>query len=157
MGMHFDIPDHQLRDRDAREHRIRIWWTAYILDRTCASKVGMPVTIQDDIILVSLPSDEDLENREDFGIAEYTLQSIALARLAAGSIRSIYSRRKHDKSFSQRVQSALKDLTKWMGSLSLELQLGEKGTTIKLPDRVIFLHLRFNQACYPHRQPVPHC
>ena len=148
MGMHLNIPDYQFRDRKAREHRIRIWWTAYIMDRTCASKLGLPVSIQDDDIQVDLPSSEALgdESQDDFGDAEYILRNIELAKLSAHSIGSIYSRRKHRSPFSQRVQLSLKDLTKWVESLPPHLQLGESGGGSASPNNIVYLHLTFNQA-----------
>ena len=144
MGMHLNIPDQQYPDPQAREHRIRVWWTAYILDRTCASKVGLPVSIREDTIHVDLPNTEDFG--EDFGDAEYILRSIELAKLAAQSIRSIYSRRKHENTFSQRVQLALKEFTRWMEALPPHLQLGENSNASVSPDNVLYLHLTFNQV-----------
>jgi proline utilization trans-activator len=144
MGMHLNIPDQQYGDRQAREHRIRVWWTAYILDRTCASKVGLPVSIREDTIHVDLPNSGDFG--DDFGDAEYMLRSIELAKLAAQSIRSIYSRRKHESSFSQRVQLSLKDFTRWMESLPHHLQIGERNAASVSPHNVLYLHLTFNQV-----------
>lgn len=33
MGLHLNIPETQMRDAGEREHRNRIWWTAYTLER----------------------------------------------------------------------------------------------------------------------------
>lgn len=148
MGMHLNIPDHQMRDREAREHRTRLWWSAYILDRTCASTLGHPPTIYDEDIQVDLPSSEGLSeaSKSDFGDAEYFLRSIELARLSTQVVSSIYSRRKHQIPFSQRVQSSLRDLTKWSESLPDHLQLHAVGAAQVSPNHIIFLHLTFNQV-----------
>jgi hypothetical protein len=74
------------------------------------------------------------------------LRSIELAKLAAQSIRSIYSRRKHESTFSQRVQLSLKELTRWMQSLPPHLQLGERDAASASPHNVLYLHLTFNQV-----------
>lgn len=38
MGLHQDIPEEYFPDKASREHCVRIWWTAYILDRLWTSK-----------------------------------------------------------------------------------------------------------------------
>ncbi|KFH46976.1 putative transcriptional regulatory protein-like protein [Hapsidospora chrysogenum ATCC 11550] len=56
MGLHLNVPRHQLPSRELREHRNRVWWTAYILDRSWACMLRKPVSIQDEDIDVDLPS-----------------------------------------------------------------------------------------------------
>ncbi|KAL4994453.1 fungal-specific transcription factor domain-containing protein [Aspergillus recurvatus] len=56
MGRHLNIPESQLSDAGEREHRNRIFWTAYIFDRMWAAKLGYSCAISDDEIGVSLPS-----------------------------------------------------------------------------------------------------
>jgi proline utilization trans-activator len=145
MGMHLNIPDHQFRDREVREHRTRLWWSAYIFDRTCVAKLGHPTSVHDDDIQVDLPSGEGLES-EDFADADYILQSIELTRLSAQIINSIYSRQKHQTAFSHRVQSNLKQLTKWVESLPQHLRLHNVGAAQVSPNHIVYLHLTFNQV-----------
>ncbi|KAF7624676.1 hypothetical protein AFLA_009917, partial [Aspergillus flavus NRRL3357] len=42
MGLHLNIPESQLSNACEREHRNRVWWTAYTLDRMWAAKLGYP-------------------------------------------------------------------------------------------------------------------
>src|SRR5688572_24726671 len=56
MGLHLNIPAAQLSDPVQREHRNRVWWTAYIFDRMWATKLGCPPAIQDEDVKVDLPS-----------------------------------------------------------------------------------------------------
>jgi proline utilization trans-activator len=142
MGMHLNIPESLLSDRAAREHRVRIWWSAYIFDRTWASKLGHPVSVHDDDIDVDLPCSDGFAGHEDFGDHEYILRSIELARLTGRIIPSIYGRRRQLKPFSQRVQQALSDLTSWVESLPDHLR--EDG--MASPSNIIYLHLTFNQV-----------
>jgi hypothetical protein len=149
MGMHLNIPEYQYRDREAREHRTRLWWSAYVLDRTCVAKLGHPTSIHDDDIQVDLPSSEGLseKGKADFEDTDYLLKNIELARLSTQVISSIYSRRKHRTPFSQRVQLCLKDLTKWVESLPSHLQLEGK-TGVQSAPHITYLHLTFNQVSY---------
>jgi proline utilization trans-activator len=145
--MHLNIPDSLLKDRAAREHRVRLWWTAYMFDRTWASKLGHPVSVHDDDFDVDLPSSEGLDGHEDFGDVEYILRSIQLARLTGRIIPSIYGRRGRQSPFSQRVQLALAELTNWVESLPNHLQLHQNEGETASPSNIIYLHLTFNQVC----------
>jgi proline utilization trans-activator len=154
MGMHLNIPESLLSDRAAREHRVRIWWTAYVFDRTWASKLGHPVSVHDDDIDVDLPRSDGLEGHEDFGDYEYILRTIELARLTGSIIPSIYGRRKQQKPFSSRVQQALSDLTSWVESLPSQLQLHRGEGETSSPSNVIYLHLTFNQCVIMATRPI---
>ncbi|KAM0490622.1 hypothetical protein ACHAP8_011392 [Fusarium lateritium] len=84
MGLNLNVPESQLRDAGAREHRNRVWWTAYSFDRMWASRLGHPVAIREDEIQVDLPTDPVLEiPSDDFTDSSYFIASIRLASLAA--------------------------------------------------------------------------
>lgn len=55
MGLHQEVPDQNLDDRD-REHRRRLWWSVYSMDRILCVKSGNPLTIADQDIGVLPPS-----------------------------------------------------------------------------------------------------
>lgn len=144
--MHLNIPESLLRDRAAREHRNRIWWTAYIFDRTWSSKLGHPVSVHDNDFNVDPPSADGLTADDDFGDYEYALQNIELARLTGRIVPLLYGRRKQTKPFSQRVQQALTELTKWVENLPGHLQLHRGDKEMTIPSNMIYLHLTFNQV-----------
>ncbi|KAJ8117867.1 hypothetical protein OPT61_g1032 [Boeremia exigua] len=147
MGLNMNVPDGLYSNRLAREHRKRLWWTAYVLDRTCCSKLGHPASIADEDIMVDLPSNDDLRDSTDFEDVDYTLRSIELAGLSQQTRQQLYSRRKHHVSFSQRVQTTLKNITKWMETLPPHLQL-DNGKRSTQPNSIVYLHLRFNQYLF---------
>lgn len=147
MGMQLNVPEHQFRDRRAREHRVRLWWTAYVLDRSCASKLGLPTSINDDNIFVDPPSGDGMDSEdEDFDDVDYQLRSIEIARIAAKCARDIYGRRKFHSPFSQRVQSVLKEFTEWMDTLPAKFQLKNDGSSSLQRHHIVYLHLRLNQV-----------
>lgn len=148
MGMQLNVPDHQCLDAPAKEHRVRLWWTAYILDRICTSKIGLPVSVAEEDIQVNLPSIDAAEslNAEDFEDLEYELRSIELSRIAATSTVQIYSRREYHSPFSQRVQAILKDLNKWMDTIPTRFQLKTERVFPPQENHVVYLNLRFNQV-----------
>lgn len=123
-----------------------MWWTTYILDRTCTSKIGLPVSIADDDVQVNLPSIEEAGSLDldDFGDLEYELCSVELSRITAKSTGQIYGRRDYHNTFSQRVQTVLKALNKWIDELPARLHLRTDSSTSLQENHVIYLHLRFN-------------
>lgn len=142
MGLHLNVPESQLRDAAAREHRNRVWWTAYSFDRMWASRLGHPVAIQDSDIEVDFPSNTP---SDDFADSAYFIASIRLARLAGRVINSIYTRRPQQKTLSQRVQEALRDLRTFVEELPPHLHIEPTDGPEPSP-KPLSLHLYFNQV-----------
>lgn len=159
MGLHLNVPESQLSDAGAREHRNRVWWTAYIFDRMWASKLGHPISVRDDVIEVDLPSNPNVKNSvDDFRDCAYFVASIRLARLSGGILHSIYSRKAEQKSLSQRVQEALKDLRQFVQDLPSHLHIESSDTTEPSPRPIsLSLNLSFNQvkSTRPTLRPSP--
>ncbi|KAI1486760.1 fungal-specific transcription factor domain-containing protein [Biscogniauxia mediterranea] len=156
MGMHQDMPEVNFPDRAAREHRARLWWTTYVLDRMWASKMGHPVSIQDEDIAADLPSCAGLSDVDssDFLDADYVNASIKLAQISRDIIASIYNRKAAHIAFSRRVQKALSDLRGWVSALPKHLQIETGDTARPLLRRVQWLHLSFNQLVIIATRPI---
>ncbi|KAH7009938.1 fungal-specific transcription factor domain-containing protein [Ilyonectria destructans] len=155
MGLHLNVPESQLSDPSVREHRNRVWWTAYSFDRMWASRLGHPVAIQDEFIEVDLPSDPVLaSNQDDFKDAAYLVASVRLARLAGRIGYSIYNRNPQETSLSQRVQEALKDLRNWVEELPDHLHIDPKDHNVDPSPKPLSLHLYFNQCVISATRPI---
>lgn len=147
MGLHLNVPETLLPERALREHRVRIWWTAYTLEYFLAAKMGHPVSVQDDDITVDMPSDTGLEeHKKDFLDAEHLKANIRLARLSRETIISIYGRQIMHVTFSKRVQNALRNLRSWVEELPKHLQIGTEDTIETLSRSIRWLHLSFSQV-----------
>lgn len=146
IGLHQNVPISQLIDPVERQHRVRIWWTIYIFDRMWGSKMGLPVSILDEDIHVDMPSNTlpEQEHEEQFLDTSYMIASIKLAYIAGETITKIYSRRKYEETFLQRVQKLLKSLKVWMETLPGHIRLAKDGTFN--PKHIVNLHLSFNQV-----------
>ncbi|KAF5009155.1 hypothetical protein FDECE_4599 [Fusarium decemcellulare] len=156
LGLHLNVPQHHLSP-DLQEHRNRVWWTAYILDRSWACMLGKPVSIQDEDICVSLPSALDLPSdsaSEDFADTDYLTASLRIANLGAQITASIYSRRTHRTSFSSRVQQALRDLGSWLQELPEPLRAAMNQVPPKAIIPTITLYLYFNHCLILASRPV---
>jgi hypothetical protein len=148
MGLHLNVPDKQLNDPSVREHRNRVWWTAYCFDRMWAAKLGYPAAIRDDEIELDLPSNPvcDEYSSSDFPDRDYFVARIGLSRLSGRIIHSIYTQRSPQRSLSLRVQEAFRDLRGWLEKLPLSLRIDSKHEA-ELDPRARSLHLLFNQVC----------
>lgn len=157
IGLNHNIPDSQLIDPVARQHRVRIWWTIYIFDRMWGSKMGLPMQISDEDIHVDMPSDIaplELHNKH-FTDTQYIIATIKLARIAGETITKLYSRKKYGETFLQRVQGLLKALKNWVQTLPEHVSLNPDEESNK--KHIVSLHLSFNQVSYstPLLLPFP--
>lgn len=148
MGLHLNISEFQMSYIGEPEHRNRIWWTAYTLDRMWAAKLGHPSAIRDDEIDVNLPSNPvELGDSGalDFPDHAYFVIRIGLTRLSGRIIYSIYGQKEHTPSLSRRVQAAFEDLRRWLEELSSSLLIDGRNED-ELDPRARSLHLLFNQV-----------
>ncbi|KXG51070.1 Major facilitator superfamily domain, general substrate transporter [Penicillium griseofulvum] len=155
IGLNHNILESQLIDPVERQHRIQIWWTIYIFDRMWGSKMGLPMQILDEDIHVDMPSTISPEWRhgEELSDSEYMTANIKLARIVGETITKLYSRRKYQETFLQRVQKLLKSLKHWVETLPESLRLNmEDLESSKKP--VVSLHMAFNQCVILTTRPT---
>lgn len=115
-------PDHVL-DEATREHRRRVWWSIYSLDRILSVKSGNPLTIHDHDIGVNLPSKlpEEAEYCPAVVLRHYTQLSKILGEIS----KSIYrksTKRRSARRLMATVQSIILALSKWETELPNELR-----------------------------------
>lgn len=155
IDLHLNVPESQLPDPRIREHRKRLFWTAFVLDRSFASKLNHPPAIQEVDIDLDLPIEIPTSTPSDsFGDAEYHVANITLARLLNFIIRSVYSVRKQAQGtcadVSSRAQACLKDLQSWYEALPRRFQTDEESLDDHHELQIVSLHLRFYQVMpYP--------
>ncbi|KAJ4132518.1 hypothetical protein NW754_015335 [Fusarium falciforme] len=139
MGLHLNVPESQLR---------------MLLPGNTGIECGGPLAIQDNDIEVDFPSDPVLETpSDDFADSAYFIASIRLARLAWRVINSIYTRRPQQKTLSQRVQEALRDLRTFVEELPPHLHIESTDGPEPSP-KPLSLHLYFNQVAITSTRPI---
>lgn len=155
IGLNHNIPESQLIDPVERQHRIQIWWTIYIFDRMWGSKMGLPMQILDEDIHVDMPStiSPRWRHEEELSDSEYMTANIKLARIVGETITKLYSRRKYQETFLQRVQKLLKALKHWVETLpeSLRLNMDDLESSKK---PIVSLHMAFNQCVILSTRPT---
>lgn len=151
LGLHRRIPEHSPLSASERQHRIRVWWTVYCLDRMMSSKVGHPAMMQDTDIDAELPSFDGLsqEDKADFWDPAYLLAQISLARIVGSVLGNIYHIPHPDRSnkFVQGVQTIFCSLRDFRNGLPPLLRLDPNTSPMYANRSVASLHLHFNQVC----------
>lgn len=112
-------------DEATREHRRRVWWSIYSLDRILSVKSGNPLTIQDEDIGVNLPS--KLPNEPEYCPAVVLRHYTELSRILGEVTKSIYRKTsatepKSGKRLMASVQSIILSLSNWNRGLPDELR-----------------------------------
>ncbi|KAJ5122644.1 fungal-specific transcription factor domain-containing protein [Penicillium atrosanguineum] len=152
LGLNYNVPQTQNLHPVEREHRVRIWWTIYVLDRYWGSKSGFPVQIHDDDVHVDLPSASASEAySEQFSDAAYQTAGIKLAEITGHTTREIYSRKKSAESFLQREQKLLIQLKQWVQSLPEHIKLHPDKPNSK---HTVLIHLQFSYCVILAIRPV---
>lgn len=150
LGLHRKIPTNSPLTPPEREHRIRVWWTVYVMDRMMSSKVGHPAMIQDTDIDVQLPSLDGLSQQDtaDFYDPAYLLAQIGLARITGNVLGNIYHipHPGRTNSFVHGVQTILTSLRSFHSGLPPLLRLEAHSSPMYANRSVASLHLHFNQV-----------
>lgn len=103
-------------DGEANEHRRRVWWSVYSLDRIHSAKSGNPITIQDEDIGVELPS--RLSSEPEFCPAVVLRHYTKLSQINGQIMTNIYRRKpKSGSSLMAAVRSIVLALSQWQQEL----------------------------------------
>ncbi|KAL8369673.1 hypothetical protein RB595_000148 [Gaeumannomyces hyphopodioides] len=128
LGLHQETPsspdhNHLTAISDAeREHRRRVWWSVYSLDRILCAKSGNPITIQDEDVGVHPPS--PLPSEPEYCPAVVLRHYTELSRIL-GDVNKHIFRRGAGKSSIAQLMASVKDimlaLTRWRRELPSQL------------------------------------
>jgi hypothetical protein len=156
LGLHIDISETQLKDRALREHRCRLFWSAYRMDRAWCSKVGWPPAIPDEVVEMPLPADDAVpeEAKDDFTDAQYMVFAIKLAKMHNDSVNTLYVRKRQATSFSERVQVAVRAMRSWLDDLPDHLRVGPADSSLAVEAHVLYQHLAYHQAVIVTTRPI---
>jgi proline utilization trans-activator len=155
LGLHRALPNASVLSPMEREHRVRLWWTVYVFDRSTCSKLGQPLTIQDADIDVEMPSAEvaGSESQRKLGSPDHLIAYINLAQITGFIMRDIYapSSKPNGVRFVQNVRSILQRLKKWDVHVPSSLRWRAEGG---VPRPVASLQLHFNQCIMLATRPI---
>lgn len=114
LGLHQEVSDQDI-DRVTREHRRRVWWSTYSMERLLCVTSGHPLSIQDEDIDVLPPN----ANEVDGGYPSLILGSYTeLSRIQGIIGEKIYRKKqKSGPELSACVQDIMKRLSDWFEKL----------------------------------------
>ncbi|KAK2771458.1 Transcriptional activator [Onygenales sp. PD_12] len=140
LGLHQEVSDDSLDDH-AREHRRRLWWSVYSMDRILCVKSGNPLTIADEDIGVLPPS--RLPNEPEICPATVLLHYTELSRILGKIMKKVYrTPRNTAYNLVSSVQSILAELAQWQSNLpqALQCDFNKLDGPIQRQSVSIFLH-----------------
>lgn len=153
LGLHRSLPEDSKLSPIDREHRVRLWWTVYIFDRSTSSRLGQPLTIDDVDIDVGLPSSDSLPSdaQEKLASPANLIAHVNISRITGLIMRDIYgpSSRANSGSFVQNVRTILQKLKNWDAHVPNSLRWNHGA-----PRSVASLQLHFNQCIILTTRPI---
>lgn len=138
LGLHQEVTGTDL-DKCALEHRRRVWWSIYSLDRIVSVKSGNPLTIQDEDIGIAMPS--QLPNEPEYCPAVVLRHYTELSRILGEVLSHVY--RKTPKSGSRlmgSVRNIMMSLNRWHRELPDDLRFDPAKLSISRESVSTFLH-----------------
>jgi proline utilization trans-activator len=104
-----------------KEHRRRVWWSVYSLDRILSVKSGSPIMLHDEDIGIQLPS--KLPHEPPYCPAVVLRHYTELSRILSRVMIHIYRKTpKSGSSLMTSVQSIMSSLLQWFHNLPQELR-----------------------------------
>ncbi|OAT03730.1 hypothetical protein BDBG_16104 [Blastomyces gilchristii SLH14081] len=144
LGLHQEVSDNSLDDH-AREHRRRLWWSVYSLDRILCVKSGNPLTIADEDIGVLPPS--RLPDEPDICAATVLFHYTELSRILAKIMKNVYrTPRTTAYNLVSSVQSILAELTQWHSNLPQALQCDFTKLDSEISRQSVSIFLHYSQC-----------
>lgn len=145
LGLHQEVStrDAMPLSEAAREHRRRVWWSIYSLDRILSVKSGNPITILDDDIGVNLPS--KLPHEAEYCPAVVLRHYTELSRILGDITKAIYRRSSASSPKSGRrlmasVQKIILALSDWNRDLPDSLRFDPAKLSISRESVSTFSH-----------------
>jgi len=153
LALHQESSDPNIDDIQ-KEHRRRLWWSVYSLDRILCAKSGFPITIMDNDIGVAAPS-RLLGLEAEYCPATVLLHYTELSRILGRITRSIYGRgRKSGSSLMTTVQSIMSDLIAWHRNIPSQLRFDFTKLGRPLSRESVSTYLHFHQCINATARPL---
>lgn len=138
LGLHQETTRPDL-DEAAREHRRRVWWSVYSLDRIHSVKSGNPITIYDEDIGVSFPS--KLPHEPEYCAAVVLKHYTKLSQICGEITVSIYRRTpKSGSTLMAAVKNIILSLSQWHRELPEKLRFDPARLSISRESVSTLLH-----------------
>lgn len=153
LGLHQEVDDPMV-DTVEREHRRRVWWSVYSMDRIISVKSGNPISIHDEDIDVRWPNPMpgiDANLSPPRVLAHYTQLSRILGKIGEGIYRK---KNKSGTNLLASVQSIMNDLSDWLGKVPAELRINFSALDRPLSREGVSTFLHYYQCINMTTRPM---
>ncbi|KIW80709.1 hypothetical protein Z517_07325 [Fonsecaea pedrosoi CBS 271.37] len=151
-GLHAELPPLQLGDRFTERCR-NAWWTTYILDRTLSAAVGAPISAQDSHIQQSLPSPQQVSQRD-----ATLVMHVKLCRMVSSILTELYTANGSlENTYLSKVRSVLKQMADIAKQLEEVIDFKFKSSLETLSKGALYLRMLYNQCIVLATRPLLLC
>lgn len=160
LGMHKHNQTNDIYSRYEEEHRRRLWWTVYGIDRYCSATSGHPLSITDEVITTELPSNiPDSMARDDAAKCDthsdsiYMTQYVKLLRIFSSMISRLYQRKSHSDIIPVML-SILADVYQWQRDLPNILKVDYTKEPFQVSRVIVNIHSEYFRCVNLTIRPV---
>lgn len=140
LGLHQEVMD-QAISTEEREHRRRVWWSVYSMDRLLSLTLGRPFSIQDVDINLALPGQV---GDEDPRVSSILACYAQLSRIQGTIGEEIYRKKQtSSSSLFASAQRIMRSLSDWFGNLPEELRINTSSPPTGLSRGIISTQLHY--------------
>ncbi|RJE24557.1 Transcription factor [Aspergillus sclerotialis] len=151
LGLHQEASDQEI-DSENREHRRRVWWSTYSMERLLCVTSGHPIAIQDEDIEL-LPSSH--MPGEDGHVASVLASYTELSRILGIIGEKIYRKRqKSGSELSSCIQHIMGKLNDWYERLPETMQLNFSDLEQSPHREVVSTHLYYYHCINMTARPI---
>lgn len=148
VGLYNDTNKTQL-NRYELEHRRRIWWTLYAVDRYCSAKFGFPLSIPDEVITTELPTEipaavlkDNTTRYDEFPDALYIVHFIKISQIFSSMMARLYQK-KINSDIVPIIMSVLSEAYEWRKNLPNLLKVDYTQENIKMSRTIVNIHSEY--------------
>lgn len=141
LGLHCDAYKEKLPSHEV-EHRRRLWWTVYIVDRYCSAKSGFSTSIDTGIICSDIPKhvEPDPQSPDVFEDEAIITSFINIAHIGSIVLSSLYHPHKQIQILPVIVY-VLKNLYQWRENLASRLCVDFSAQNLNLNRTLTTIHV----------------
>lgn len=151
LGLHQEVSDQDI-DNDTREHRRRVWWSTYSMERLLCVTSGHPLSIQDEDVDLALPSPR---TDEDSHIASILGAYTELSRIQGIIGEKIYRKKqKSGPDLSACVQHIMKNLSDWFERLPNAVKQCSPDSGQQLSREIVSTYLHYHHCINMTARPI---
>ena len=148
IGLHNDTGKSSI-SRHELEHRRRLWWCLYIVDRYCCAKSGLPFSISDESITTELPANipasvtpDELCQYDEFPDASYMIHFIKVSQISSDMVFRLYHR-KSRKDLISIMLNTIAEIDSWRENLPDRLKVDYTQKNFKTSRLIVSIHSEY--------------